>query len=87
MHCIAESMRLNYHWVSLSTLLYLVMDNTGSHGIDTCVNQYHRLLLEQYNITIIQQMPQLPYTNVLDLGVWAGLQSAVEREHYIQRMN
>ena len=29
----------------------------------------------------------LPYTNVLDFGVWMCLQSAFERQHYLQRCN
>ena len=44
---VAEVMRFKYYCVPLSTILYLVMDNTGGHGTDTCVNEYHMLLLEQ----------------------------------------
>ena len=87
MRRVDEEMRLKYHWVTLSTMLYLVMDNLGGHGIDACVDEYHMLLLEQYNITIIQQVLRLLYINILDNGVWAGLQFAVEREYYMRRIN
>ena len=59
----------------------------GGHRTSYCFNEYHILLLEQYNIIIIQQMLRLLYTNVIDLGVWAGLKSAVECKYYMQRIN
>jgi len=34
---VAKAMRLKYYWVPLSTMLYIVMDNTGGHGTDACV--------------------------------------------------
>ena len=73
-------MRAKYQWVPLPTSLYLVMDNTGGQGTDEYANEYHIILKEDFNIKIIQQVPMLPYTNVMDLGVWAGLQAAVERD-------
>ena len=87
MHCIAKAMRLKYHWVPLSTMLYLIIDNTVGHETDDCMDEYHMLLLKKYNSTIIQQVLQLPYTNIFDLGFWAGLQSAAKRKNYIQRIN
>ena len=41
-----------------------------------------RIFLKKYNINILWQVPRSPYTNVLDLGYWSALQSAVEREHF-----
>ena len=41
MRCLSEIMRLKYHWVPLSNMLYLVMDNSGVHGTDACVGKYH----------------------------------------------
>jgi len=70
-------------WVSCYILSWITQ---RGHGTDACADEHCRLFLEQYNITIIQQVPQL-YTNVLDLGVWARLQSAIEREYYMQRIN
>ena len=40
---------------------------------------------EKYNIQVIFQIPRSPYCNVLDLGVWCGLQSAVEKRHFQRR--
>ena len=58
------------------------MDNAGGHGTDDCVKEYTRILSKDYNIQIIQQVPRSPETNVLDLGIWMSLQSAVESKHW-----
>ena len=39
------------------------------------------MLRDEYNIKVVWQVPQSPETNLLDLGVWMGLQSHVERLH------
>ena len=41
--------------------------------------------LRSTQIEIIQQVPRSPETNVLDLGIWMSLQSAVEKEHRGQK--
>ena len=87
MRRVAVNMRSKLFWVKMSTPLYLVMDNAGGHGTDQCVSNYTTILKQEYNIEIIQQIPRSPYTNVLDLGVWAGLQSMVERAHFMKRCN
>ena len=61
------------------------MDNAGGHGTKECIVEYRTMLLTDYNIIIIFQIPRSPYTNVLDLGVWMSLQSIVERKHYLKR--
>ena len=45
------------------------------------------MLLEDFNIVIIHQIPRLSYTNLLDLGVWCSLQSRMEKEHCQKRMD
>ena len=69
MRHVAVMMRAKCHWIPLSTMLYLVMDNTGGHGTDECVNEYHIILKKELSIIIIQQVPRSLYTNVLNIGV------------------
>ena len=66
-------------------IIYLVMDNAGGHGTKDAVDQYTKELLDKHNIEIIQQVPRSPETNVLDLGIWMSLQSAVKKEHRGQK--
>ena len=57
------------------------MDNAGGHGTDEAVKSYTEMLKSEYTIEIIQQVPRSPETNMLDLGLWRSMQSAVEKEH------
>jgi hypothetical protein len=43
-------------------------------------------LLEQFNIEIIHQAAQSLETNVLDLGLWQGIQSSAEQIHNYRAM-
>ena len=61
------------------------MDNAGGHGTSDAIQTYTTHLLTEYNIKIIWQIPQSPYTNVLDLGIWMSLQARVERRHFLRR--
>ena len=38
-----------------------------------------------FNIKLVFQVPRMPYSNVLDHGIWCGLQAAVEKIHYMRR--
>ena len=57
------------------------MDNAGGHGTNEAIQQYRSNLHNNYNVAIIWQVPRLPCTNVLDLGIWMSMQARVEREH------
>ena len=63
------------------------MDNAGDHGTDKYVKQYKNMLLTEFNIEIIHQVPRSPFTNFLDLGVYAGFQAAVDRCHFMKQCN
>ena len=78
---IAKQIREAYHWIPDTQVIYLVMDNAGGHGTDKCVDEYTKNLREKHNIQIVQQVARSPETNVLDLGIWMSLQSAVEKKH------
>ena len=78
---IATSIRAAYHWLNKEDVIYLVMDNAGGHGTDECVDEYTKGLLDKHSIQIVQQVARSPETNVLDLGIWMSLQSAVEKKH------
>ena len=41
-------------------------------------------LQEHFNIQLVFQVPRTPYSNVLDLGVWCGLQAAVKTHIYVK---
>ena len=66
-------------------MLYIVLNNAGGHGTNKCVDEYVSMLQDDYNIMCIHQIPRSPFTNVLDLGVWATLQSEVERRYFLKR--
>ena len=82
---VGKAIRDAYHWVEREQKCFLVMDNAGGHGTKAAIQQYEMHLRKEYNIHIIWQVPRLPYTNVLDLGIWMSLQAQVEREHYLKR--
>ncbi len=76
-----EKIRSAFHWVPHNEIIYLGMDNAGGHGTDDAVKQYTCELKERFNIEVVQQVPRSPETNLLDLGIWISIQSAVEKEH------
>lgn len=52
------------------------MDNTGGHGTNEAKEKYTKIL-KLFHIEIIWQVPRSPETNMLDLGCWMSIQSAV----------
>lgn len=44
---------------------YLVMDNTGGHGMKEAITAYAQYLNDTYNITIVFQTSRSPYVNAL----------------------
>ena len=52
----------------------------GRYGTIAAKAQYTAILKEK-NIEIVWQIPRSPETNLLDLGVWCSIQSAVEKRH------
>jgi hypothetical protein len=50
-------------------------------------DQYVLILNKQYKIIVEWQVPNLPETNLLDLGFWASLQVIVEHLHRLRRMD
>ena len=84
---VGQAICKSYTWVPMTQRCYLVMDNAGGHGSNVAIATYRKDLLDKYNVEIIFQIPQSPYTNVLDLGVWMSLQAQVERQHYLKRCN
>ena len=82
---VGRAVRDAYHWIPRDQPCYIVMDNAGGHGTNDTIEEYKQLLLDNYNIILIHQVPRSPYTNLLDLGVWCSLQALVEKEHYMKR--
>lgn len=48
-------------------------------GTKSGIEQYTKHLSDNYNIELRHQIPNSPETNMLDLGVWATVQCAVEK--------
>ncbi len=61
--------------------VYLVLDRAGGHRTIEVVESYKQMMKNRYNIILVHQIPNLPKTNVLDLGIWMSLQNAVEKTH------
>ena len=57
------------------------MDNAGGHGKREVRSNFVKILKERYNIQVTWQVPNSPETNMLDLGIFRALQSAVEKLH------
>ena len=64
---------------SPTEVLYLQMDNAGGHGTNEAKEQYKQQMLAKYNIIVEFQPPRSPELNLLDLGLWVSMQSAVEK--------
>ena len=81
MDSVGRSLRIKLHWIKDDEMIYLVMDQVGRHVLDKSIKNYKKDLLEKYNVCIISQALWLIYCNILDLGVWCGLQTAIEKNH------
>ena len=82
---VGEAIRRTMPWIPRAQSIYLQMDNAGGHGTNATRHEYTELLLQQFNIIVHHQSPRSPETNVLDLGLWNSLQSAVEKLHRDKR--
>ena len=58
------------------------MDNAGGHGSIECVSQYKEFLWNEFKVNVINQIPNSPETNMLDLGAWMSIQAQVQKEHF-----
>jgi hypothetical protein len=54
---VGAEIRRIMHWIPPEQEIYLVMDNAGGHGIEEAVDEYTRVLNEEYNIIILHQAP------------------------------
>jgi hypothetical protein len=77
---IGRAIRAKYNWLPPDQEIYLVMDNAGGHGTTDTIHQYVADLLSTHNISVLWQEARGPELNLLDLGVWMSLQSAVEKK-------
>ena len=80
-----KAIREAFFWVPLDDYVYLVLDSAGGHGTKEAIAKYKADLFLEYKIILVHQVPQSPDTNVLDLGIWMSLQSAVAKMHRLQR--
>ena len=85
MNRVGEAIRQSFHWVPIDELVYIFIDGARVHGTKEAIVEYNDNLQEKFNIQLVFQVPRTPYSNVLDLGVWCGLQAAVEKTHFMRR--
>ena len=83
---VGEAIRAKYHWVPMTTPIYMYLDNAGGHGKKEVVAAYVAKLRDEYNVICIHQRPRSPCTNMLDLGVWMAFQNVVEKLHFRKRV-
>ena len=62
------------------------MDNAGGHGSKECIKRYESGLLDK-GFKVNFQPPNSPDLNVLDFGVWRGLQAEVDKLHRAKKNN
>jgi hypothetical protein len=67
-------------WIHSKTSIYLIFYNAGGHGTRAAREEYTRRLRNYYNVIMKFQLPS-PEVNAIDLGIWMGLQLAVECRH------
>ena len=66
-------------WVPATTVIYLIIDNAGGHGMNEAIEEYRELLFRMYKVLLLHQVPNSPDTNLLDLGVWRAMQLLIEK--------
>ena len=66
---VANEIRNYYFRVTLTSTIYLVIDNAGGHGTNGTVEEYRCMIFQEYNIKLFHQVPNSPKTNLKDLGV------------------
>jgi len=54
---VGEAIRTSFHWVAPEEKIYLQMDNAGGHGTVEAIEEYTRVLREEFCIEIVHQIP------------------------------
>ena len=54
---VGTAIRQAYHWINPTDPCYLVMDNVRGHRTKDCINEYTTMLLTDFNIVVIFQIP------------------------------
>ena len=87
MPIVGNEIRDYFFWLNNSEPIYLIIDNAGGHGTNVAVEEYRKMLQDEFNIILKHQVPNSPETNLLDLGVWRALQSRVEKISFQHRFD
>jgi hypothetical protein len=56
---VGAEIRRSMHWIPPEQEIYLVMDNAGGHGTEEAVDEYTRILNEEYNIIFFIKLRDL----------------------------
>ena len=57
MYRVGAAMRKAFHWIAPEHKCYLVIDNTGGHGMKIAIIDYVAFIINKYNIVVIFQIP------------------------------
>ena len=66
---VGKAIQEKMNWIPTTKPIYLFIDIAGGHGPANDIELYTTAVLQDYNVTIVKQLPRSPYTNTLDLGV------------------
>jgi hypothetical protein len=86
-HEVGLAIHSAYNWLHPDTPIVLFMDNAGGHGSKRAKEEYVSILLKKNKVFVEWQIPNLPESNLLDLGFWTTHQSIVDRLHRLKRMD
>ena len=73
---------MHTHWVFLTSLIYLYMDNVCRHSRMDDVIAFVATLMNNFNVIICYQY--LRVTNMLAFDIWLALQNVVKNLHFRQ---
>ena len=80
---VGKAIREKFHWVPMHEKVYFFIDGIGGHRTNEAINAYAKNLMTDFNIKLVFQVPRTPYSNVIDLRIWCGLQAAIDKKQYI----
>ena len=82
---VGKLIREKLYWIPMHGKVYVFLDCAGGHGTNEAINEYNKNFMIDFNIKLVFQVPRTPYSNVLYLEIWCGLQAAIEKTHYMRR--
>ena len=54
---VGRAIHAQYHWVPLSTPIFLYLDNARIHGMKEVIDKYVKALQDDFNVILVRQRP------------------------------